>query len=103
MKLTAIMMAGAMVIASPAALAAERKVAVCMAERLDQATDKAQMVASRLFGSIGVTLQWHAANFCQTHPDQALIISYSHHTPKDKLPGALANALPFEGTHIEIF
>ena len=115
MKKTLLMtMAAAMTVttaASPAVLAAERaaeavgkKVTICMAERPDQATDKAQMVASKLFRSIGVTLDWHAgARFCEAHPVQALVISYSHRTPKDKLPGALANALPFEGTHIEIF
>jgi hypothetical protein len=34
---------------------------------------------------------------------QAIIVSLSHKTPVDRLPGALAYAMPFEGVHIELF
>ena len=86
------------------AQAAERTVTVCMTERPDDVTVQAKMGASRIFRHIGVTVAWHNdARFCQAHPDQAIVISYSHHTPKELRPGALATALPFEGIHIEIF
>jgi hypothetical protein len=85
-------------------LAAAQAVPICMAERPDRATEQAQMVASKIFQAAGVTLDWHSgARFCEENPGQALIIRYTHRTPKTLLPGALANALPFEGVHIEIF
>jgi hypothetical protein len=86
------------------ATAAERTVSVCMTESPDQVIRRAEMVASKIYGSIAVKLDWHNdMRFCRAHPDQALVIRYSHHTPKNLLPGALAMALPFEGTQIEIF
>jgi hypothetical protein len=66
--------------------------------------DPATMMASRMFGAIGVKIQWHDdRRFCGTPNDQTIAISLSHQTPAERLPGALAYALPYEGVHIEVF
>jgi len=66
--------------------------------------DPATMMASRMFGAIGVKIEWHDdRRFCGTPNDQTIAISFSHQTPSDRLPGALAYALPYEGVHIEVF
>jgi hypothetical protein len=100
----ALVLAVTMVVVMGKPLAAAPAVPICMTERPDRATEQAQMIASKIFAGIGVNLEWHnEAAFCEAHPAQALVIRYSHHTSKTFLPGALANALPFEGVHIEIF
>jgi hypothetical protein len=102
--MAAVVMWGATAWAGPGTQAVERTVTVCLAHPPDEVTDRAKLVASRIFSRIQVNLEWHNdARFCQAHPDQAIVISYSHHTPKEMRPGALAVALPFEGIHIEIF
>ena len=96
---------------SPCALLAEtnaqmakRIVTVCTTDRPGQVTDQARLVASQIFRGIGVKLVWHIdARFCEAHPDQAIVVSYSRNTPKELRPGTFAMALPYEGTHIEIF
>jgi hypothetical protein len=66
--------------------------------------DPATMMASRMFGAIGVKIEWHDdRRFCATPGAQTIAISFSHQTPADRLPGALAYALPYEGVHIEVF
>ena len=102
--MAAVVTEGATVLAGPGMPAAERTVTLCMAQRPDEVTAPAQLEASEIFKGIRVNLAWHNdARFCQAHPDQAILISYSRNTPKELRPGALAMALPFEGTHIEIF
>jgi hypothetical protein len=105
MKLTAMMaMAAVMGTAAWAGerdLTNERKVIVCMEPGTDIfATLRAQTVASKIFAEIGVKIEWHRQDSC---PAAALQISLSNSTPADLLPGALAYALPYEGTHIVVF
>ena len=79
----------------------ERTVKVCMEPGTDIFTAlRAQTVASKIFAEIGVKIEWHRQNSC---PAEALLISISNSTPADLLPGALAYALPYEGTHIVVF
>jgi len=102
--MTAMMMWGTTVWAQPGTKAVQYTVAVCAPHTSDEVTPPAQFVASQLFKRIGVNLAWHNdARFCQLHPDQAIVISYSRNTPKELHPGALAMAFPYERTHIEIF
>src|ERR1700693_3070132 len=104
MKKTLMMMWGATVWAGPGTKAVECTVAVCAPHSPDEVTAPAQLVASQLFRRIGVNLAWHNdARFCQVHPDQAIVISYSRNTPKELQPGTLAMAFPYVRTHIEIF
>lgn len=79
----------------------ERKVMVCMEPGTDIFTAlRAQTVASKIFAGIGVKIEWHRQNAC---PADALPVSISNSTPAGLLPGALAYALPYEGTHIVVF
>jgi len=57
-------------------------------------------IASQLFERIGVNLEWRGSIRC---PAGALQISISTNTPADLKPGALAYAMPYEGTHIVVF
>ena len=106
MKLTAMVM----MMASTAAgvWAAEdgevqRNVTVC-AERgiAGPVANAAEVLASRMFGEIDVHIDWRAANSC-AGLGNALTVSISDNTPANQLPGALAYALPYEGTHIVVF
>jgi hypothetical protein len=61
---------------------------------------RARAIATQMFAGIGVGIEWHNAPSC---PMGAIRISFSSTTPKSLMPGALAYALPYEGTHIVIF
>jgi hypothetical protein len=82
---------------------AQRKVTVC-AERgsAGPVANAAEVLASRMFAEIGVHIDWRAANSCAGFGN-ALTVSISDNTPANQLPGALAYALPYEGTHIVVF
>jgi hypothetical protein len=81
--------------------AASRQVAVCMGAMPNLALEnRAKGVASGIFAPIGVKIQWHRPSNC---PAEGIIIAFSDHTPTSLMPGALAYALPYEGTHIVIF
>jgi hypothetical protein len=81
----------------------QRKVTVC-AERgsAGPVANTAEVLASRMFAEIDVHIDWRAANSC-TGLVNALTVSISDNTPANQLPGALAYALPYEGTHIVVF
>jgi hypothetical protein len=78
---------------------AVRKVTVCM-ESGPGDFGRARMMTASLFARIGVTLEWYEWSRC---PSEALRIGLSDKTPEDLRPGALAYAVPFEGTHIRVF
>ena len=106
MRLTAMVMMMAATVA--AVWAAEngqdqRKVTVC-AERgsAGPVANAAEVLASRMFAEIGVQIDWRAADSCAGFGN-ALTVSISDNTPANQLPGALAYALPYEGTHIVVF
>jgi hypothetical protein len=62
----------------------------------------AEVLAARMFAKIGVQIEWRAANSC-AGIDNALAVTFSDDTPANRLPGALAYALPYEGTHVVVF
>jgi hypothetical protein len=49
---------------------------------------------------IGVKIQWHGPSNC---PAEAIFITFSSDEPSSLLPGALAYAMNYEGTHIVVF
>jgi hypothetical protein len=61
---------------------------------------QAKSVASAILASSGVAIQWHDPSKC---PAEAIFITLSNNEPASLQPGALAYALPFEGTHIVVF
>lgn len=81
----------------------QRRVTVC-AERgsAGPVANAAEVLTSRMFAEIDVHINWRAADACAGFGN-ALTISISDNTPANQLPGALAYALPYEGTHIVVF
>jgi hypothetical protein len=75
-------------------------VVVCSGNEPAWNTGSAKWRAARIFADIGVNLQWHSWRQC---PPGALQVSFSIGTPDELHPGALAYALPYEGTHIVVF
>jgi len=59
-----------------------------------------EAIASRMFRKIGVTLIWVDSRSC---PPDGIRISLTGNTPPTLQPGALAYAMPYEGTHIRVF
>ena len=105
MKLMAMMamagLLGTSAWARESSVAGERRVIVCMEHGADTFTAfRAQTIAAKMFAEIGVKIEWRGQNSC---PAGALRVSLSTSTPATLLPGALAYALPYEGTHIVIF
>jgi hypothetical protein len=78
----------------------DRKITVCVDPGADgPAIRSAQGLASRLFARIGVKIDWRERDFCPADRN-SLLVSFSFNTTPDQRPGALAYALPYEGSHI---
>ena len=81
--------------------AAGRQVTVCMGYTGNLGLEnQAKVVTSDIFSGIGVKILWHDTRQC---PAQAIVITFSNDEPASLLPGSLAYAMPFEGTHIVVF
>ena len=106
MKITAIatmaIIAGAMAQAKINVGSTGQAVVVCVtADEHPLQAGEARALASKMFGDIGVTILWrHMGHGC---PVDGIRISLSEKTPNRLQPGALAYALPYEGTHICVF
>jgi len=104
-KPTALIMAAIMTAAALQARGADqnetRKLAVCMDGAPGPEPTVARMTVSQMFAGIGVAIDWHTQ--MADCPADALKISLSNKTPETLRPGALAYALPYEGTHIVVF
>jgi hypothetical protein len=90
----------ALVGASAWAHAAGRPVEVCVAMGEDFAVQRAESIAGGMFVQAGVVIEWHRDRAC---PSDAIRISFSDGTNRKFRPEALAYALPYEKTHIEVF
>jgi hypothetical protein len=78
-----------------------RTVTVCSRRTADSLTlYQAQAAASKMFATAGVKIDWREPRPC---PAGAILISLSDNAPESDHPGALAYALPYEGTHIVVF
>jgi hypothetical protein len=79
----------------------ERQVMVCMSPTADiRLESRAKTVSSGIFAAIGVKIKWHDLGNC---PTEGILITFSNQTPASLMPGALAYARPYEGTHIVVF
>jgi hypothetical protein len=65
------------------------------------AEQQARPITARMFADIGVGIKWRDG--LRSCPADGIRISFSSDAPRDMRPGALAYALPYEGTHIEVF
>jgi hypothetical protein len=62
----------------------------------------AEIAASRIFGRIGVVIDWRARRDCPSSSD-VIKVTLSEWTPREQYPDALAYALPYERTHVVVF
>jgi hypothetical protein len=82
----------------------ERRVTVCMDKGSDtEVVNWARAKAGKVFQRIGVKIEWQTDGRPCPVASGAIAIRLSDRTPKDQTRGALAYALPFEGTHIVVF
>ena len=105
MILVAAMVSGNAVAKTPARADTGRKVTVYFTDSASvpfAVRVAAQGTASKMFAEIGVTLDWRDGH-PKSSDSNPIVIEYVTNTPADRLPGALAFALPFEGVHISIF
>jgi hypothetical protein len=66
---------------------------------------KAETIASRMFATAGVTLEWRdAGSAACRNSDQArtVVLDFHVHTAPSDHPGAFAYALPYQGSHIVV-
>jgi hypothetical protein len=104
MKILATMVVAAAVTAWPGEAGAERErtVTVCIDPNGDGVEIRsAQGLASKLFARIGLRIDWRELRSCTA--GRSLQVSLSYNTPPDQLPGSLAYALPYDGSHIVVF
>jgi hypothetical protein len=81
----------------------DRTVTVCMHGGGDGLAEyMAQAEASRIFEKIGIRIVWRNPRSPEAF-DGSVIVSFSYRTLPTDHPGALAYALPYEGTHIVVF
>jgi hypothetical protein len=81
------------------------KIIVCTGRGIDfdfdSVKERAQLLATRMFAHAGVVIDWRWSGFCPINAN--IKISFPGSTPRNRLPGALAYAWPFEGVHIEVY
>ncbi len=63
----------------------------------------AKALTAKMFAEIGVSLEWCTEEPARGLSQTPVIIELVTGTPENRLPGALAFALPYEGTHITVF
>jgi hypothetical protein len=59
--------------------------------------------AEKMLSVAGISIKWRSGQPKGTIGANTVIIEMTEHTPKDLLPGALAFAMPYDGTHIRVF
>ena len=69
----------------------------------DHVTNRAEDLASSMFATIGVTIDWRRSAPSASSPQNVIAIRLARNTPKDEKPGALAYAKPCEGVHVVVF
>jgi len=85
-----------------AAEAAPTRLTVCIDAIPDSAmVTLSTLEASAIYAAIGIRIQWRTTgSHCRA---DAIWISLLEHTPVEFRPGTMAYALPYEGTHIQVF
>ena len=98
----AALLAAPIVRANQPAASAEPVIVICVDRAIDPwVLERAQVTASRMFAGIGVFLEWRGTRNCGEGDN--IVIKLRSSTPRDYQPGALAEAFPYEKTHIRVF
>ncbi len=108
MKTTAMMTMAAMLgsMAWAAGKSDDQKVVACFEESGNDIVEEpqARMIASEVFRSAGVKLEWlKGRQPCEGQRDRVIAVGVSMTTPANLLPGALAYTHEFEGVRIRLF
>jgi hypothetical protein len=83
-----------------------QKVTVYLRDRANVHPDvvvPAKAVAGQMFAKIGISLDWGKGEPGGGWSQPPIFIEFVRGTSEDRMPGALAYALPYEGTHITVF
>jgi hypothetical protein len=64
---------------------------------------RAQGVASGMFATAGLQINWRMGRAKESEPGRPILIDFTSNTPETFYKGALAYALVFEGDHIRVF
>ena len=75
-------------------------VVVCTTISRDFLMHRAEITAASMFAEIGVQIVWHPDRAC---PPDAIRITFSDRADRNFRSLALAYALPYEATHIQVF
>jgi hypothetical protein len=100
----AVLLAGTGAWASDAAQTPNRVVTVCLSPGANApALYRGQAAASQIFKQAGIRLNWRVDEGACGAARNGIVVSVSRATPESRHPGALAYAMPFEGTRIVLF
>jgi Zn-dependent protease with chaperone function len=82
----------------------QQKVTVYLRDRANlpnEVGSPAKALAGQMFAKIGISLDWGKGE--PAAESSPIFIELVRGTPENRMPGALAYALPYEGTHITVF
>jgi len=63
----------------------------------------AEGLAGKMFAKIGIALEWRNGKPAAASSEAPIFVELVTDTPDSRRPGALAFALPYEGSHLTIF
>ncbi len=65
----------------------------------------AQELANEILAGVGVNIDWRTGkpSISQARHGRPIVVEMVTGTPRERAPGALAFALPYEGVHINVF
>jgi hypothetical protein len=84
----------------------QRRVTVYLRDRTNVHPEvwiPAKALAGRMFAKIGIALDWGKGEPAGEFSQATVFIELVTDTPENRMPGALAYALPYEGAHITVF
>lgn len=66
---------------------------------------RSKALANEVFAGVGVQIDWRVGgpSRSQLQHERVIVVEMVTGTPKERTPGALAFALPYEGVHIQVF
>lgn len=67
--------------------------------------NRAQTLANGIFAAAGVSIDWRRGqpSRLQSQLQSQIVVEMTTQTPRERKPGALAFATPYEGVHIQLF
>jgi hypothetical protein len=90
--------------ASDAGQTPARVVTVCLSPGANAAIlYRGQAAASQILMQAGIRIEWRIDKRACAAAESGIVVTVSPATPEDRHPGALAYAMPYEGTRIVLF